>query len=196
MSASPLSDDAPQPSFTPLAQVVREPMFAENRAALLGNLLDGVQALDFDTLDAARANGQSYAAALTAATECLPVRVPGASLGSAASFDAFADGHQHAPVPPAEPEADSTWLLDFLGDLLDDAAEGAGRRISEPCSSCPGKLSGWCEECQDALARAARYSRLAELIEAAPADRAAVLVLMAGAWRQTAPEDASAEGDG
>jgi hypothetical protein len=144
-------------------------------------------------LDAARENHQQYAAALasTPAPKPLPVRVPGASLGPASLFDATVSAHYGSGLEPAapvaEPEPDSTWLLDFLGDLLDDAAEGAGRRLTTACPTC-AKLPGWCEECQVALAKAATYSRIAELIEAAPGDRGAVLVLMAGVWRQTAPE--------
>jgi hypothetical protein len=86
--------------------------------------------------------------------------------------------------PPApEPEPGSTRLLDYLTDLLDDAAEGAARRLSEPCEACPAKLGGWCEECMAALERAARDSRLAELLESAPDDRAVVAVLLAEGWR-------------
>lgn len=183
------------PTFTPRPQLVREPMFEENRA-FLQHVRDSVEAIDFPTLDAARENGQQYAAALAASpgTRPLPVRVPGASLGSAPLFDAFAsarDGADSQPAPVTEPETDSTWLLDFLGDLLDDAAEGAGRRITGPCPKC-AEIEGFCEDCQDALARCARYCRLAERIEGAPDDRDAVLALMAGAWRQGAGEAESA----
>jgi hypothetical protein len=193
--SAPIDEAAPQPSFTPHPALVREPMFPEHRATLedLEDLRDGIRSIDFTVLDAARENHQQYATALASptATGPLPIRVPGATLRPAPLFDAFADaGHRADPQPSAvlpvaapEPEPDSVWLLDFLELLLDDAAEGAGRRIGEPCPNCPGTLSGWCEDCQDALARAARYERLAELVEAAPGDRAAVLVLMAGAWR-------------
>lgn len=202
-------DDSPAlpariPTFTP-RQVVREPMMAENRAALR-HLAESIEAIDFAVLDKARENGQPYATALAmapAATGPLPVQdTLGAARGRAPLFDAtfgahYGTGPQPSAAPPAaaaEPEPDSTWLLDFLGNLLDDAAEGAGRRITTACPSCTS-ISGWCEECQDALARAAQYSRLAELVEGAAGDRAAVLVLMAGAWRQTAPGDAAtAEG--
>lgn len=202
MSASPLDEQISQPSFTPNHQAVREPMFPEHRE-LLERVADGVRAIDFDALDEARETGRQYATVVAPAPDVngpSPVRDGlTAARGSEPLFDAATRAHWGtgpqpsivSPAPPvAEAEQDGTWLLDFLGDLLDDAAEGAGRRISEPCESCPRKLAGWCEECQDALARAARYSRLAELVEAAPGDRAAVLVLMAGAWRQTVPEDA------
>ena len=53
-------DPARVPTFTPHDQIVRRPMFPENRA-VLERVADGVRAINFDTLDAARESAQRYA---------------------------------------------------------------------------------------------------------------------------------------
>lgn len=101
---------------------------------------------------------------------------------------AHADHYGTRPQPAFTPHPDpvtlplnGTHLQLFLSSLLGDAAEGAGRRITEPCESCTGTMAGWCEDCAGALARAAAYERLATLVGAAAGDREAFRVLLAGA---------------
>jgi hypothetical protein len=111
----------------------------------------------------------------------MPVRVPGATLAEVIGlpFPSF------TPAAPAaaEPERDGTWVLDFLAEMADDAAEGAGRRIGEGCKVCNGSPIGWCDDCTAALARTARYARLGQLLESAAGDTAAVSVLLRTGWR-------------
>jgi hypothetical protein len=105
-------------------------------------------------------------------------------LFAAAHADHYGTAPRPAFTPHPEPESlslNGTHLQLFLSGLLSDAAEGAGRRITDPCESCTGSVAGWCGDCSGALARAATYERLAEMIGSAAGDREAFRVLLAEA---------------